>query len=66
MAIGTAIMIVCLVLLVVVGFFFKSGQSSSTKETDCVANDQNLKGLDGCGIIGYSIDDLNKELYDDK
>lgn len=65
MATGTIIMIVCLILLALVRFFFKKDQGE-IGENHSTDKDKNLKGLDGCGIIGYSIDDLNKELYDEK
>lgn len=65
MAVGTVIMIVCLGLLVFVELFFNKGADDEGQEYS-VYDDPEFDGLDGCGVIGYSIDDLNKELYDEK
>jgi len=65
MAIGTVIMIFCFGLLVVVELFFSKGTDYERQEYS-VYDDPEFDGLDGCGVIGYSMDDLNKELYDEK
>jgi len=59
MAIGTVIMIVCLVLLVVVERYFNKGADDEGQEYS-VYDDQDFDGLDGCGVLGQSTDDLNK------
>lgn len=59
MAVGTVIMIVCLVLLVVVELYFNKGADDEGQEYS-VYDDPEFDGLDGCGVLGQSTDDLNK------
>ena len=59
MAIGTVIMIVCLGLLVVVELFFNKDTDNERQEYS-VYTDPDFDGLDGCGVLGQSTDDLNK------
>jgi hypothetical protein len=65
MTTGTIIMIVCLALLGLLRIFFKKDMDVNDKKYS-VYNDPDFEGLDGCGIIGHSVEDLNKELYGDK
>ena len=65
MTVGTIVMIVCLILLVVLKIFFRKDLDDMDKKYS-VYNDPDFEGLDGCGVIGHSIDDLNKDLYGEK
>jgi hypothetical protein len=61
MAVGTGIMIVCLVLLVVVEIFFKD-ETRSDKKAYSVYDDPEFDGLDGIsGVIGMNSEELDIE-----
>lgn len=65
MTIGTIIMIVCLFMLGLLRFFFKKDMDEIDKKYS-VYDDPDFEGLDGCGVLGHSVDDLNKDLYGEK
>ncbi len=59
---GTIVMIVCLALYVLLRILFGRNKDKATSGKS-VYDDPDFDGLDGSGIIGHSIDELNRDLY---
>ena len=65
MTTGMIVMIICFVLLGLLEIFFKKDMDEMDKKYS-VYDDPDFDGLDGCGVLGHSVADLNKDLYGEK